>query len=52
MEGASLSRFNSPLDVPQSLLVVAPYLITILALTSVCFAASYFAFLRQEIRSL
>lgn len=52
MERASLSRFNNPLDVPESVLVVAPFLITILALTSVCFAASYLVFMRQEIRSL
>jgi ABC-2 type transport system permease protein len=52
MEGASMSRFNNPLDIPQSVLVVAPYLITILALTSVCFAVSYLVFMRQEIRSI
>jgi len=52
MEGMSMMRFNNPLDVPQSMLVVAPYLITILALTSICFAASYLVFMRQEIRSL
>jgi ABC-2 type transport system permease protein len=52
MESASMSRFNNPLDIPQSVLVVAPYLITILALTSVCFAVSYLVFMRQEIRSI
>jgi len=52
LEKISLARFDSPLDVPQSLLVVAPYLVTILALTSLCFAASYWIFMRQEIRSI
>lgn len=52
MEGMSMSRFKNPLDVPESVLVVAPYLITIIALTSVCFALSYWVFMRQEIRSI
>ncbi len=52
MEGISMSRFNSPLDVPESLVVVSPFMITMLALTSVCFAVSYMVFMRQEIRSL
>lgn len=52
MEGMSMSRFKNPLDIPQSILVVAPYLITIVALTSVCFAGAYVVFMRQEIRSI
>lgn len=52
MEMMSMTRFNNPLNVPQSILVVAPNLITILALTSICFALSYWIFMRQEVRSL
>ncbi|HID75422.1 MAG TPA: hypothetical protein EYP56_05425 [Planctomycetaceae bacterium] len=51
-ERISMLRFDSPLNVSQSLLVVAPYLITILALTTICFALSYWIFMRQEVRSL
>ena len=36
----------------QSILVVLPYLLTLLALTAVCFAAAYATFMRQEIRSI
>lgn len=52
MEGMSMSRFKNPLDIPESVLVVAPYLVAIVALTSVCFSLSYWVFMRQEIRSI
>ena len=52
MEGISMTRFNNPLDVLESTLVVAPHLIGIVELTFLCFAASYAVFLRQEIRSV
>jgi ABC-2 type transport system permease protein len=32
--------------------VVLPYIISLLAITVVCFAISYIVFMRQEIRSL
>jgi ABC-type transport system involved in multi-copper enzyme maturation permease subunit len=32
--------------------VVLPYIITLIALTAVCFAVSYTIFMRQEIRSI
>ncbi|KIX12517.1 ABC transporter permease [Dethiosulfatarculus sandiegensis] len=50
-EQLSMNRFQSPLPLDQSLLVVAPYLTTILAMTVLCFALSYLAFMRQEVRS-
>ena len=52
MEKISMSRFQNPLPLDQSILVVVPYLITILSLTVVCFGVSYLAFMRQEIRSV
>jgi len=41
----------SPLSLDQSLLLVWPHLASIIALTVVCFAASYVKFMREEIRS-
>ncbi len=52
MEQISLSRFSGPLPLIQSILVVLPYIIALLAITVVCFAISYIVFMRQEIRSL
>ena len=52
MEQISLSRFSGPLPLSQSILVVLPYIISLLAITVVCFAISYITFMRQEIRSL
>jgi len=52
MERISMSRFNDALPLAQSVLVVAPYLTTLLALTAVCFGISYLVFMRQEVRSI
>jgi ABC-2 type transport system permease protein len=52
MEQLSISRFSGPLTLGQSVLVVLPYIITLMAVTIVCFAISYMVFMRQEIRSL
>ena len=52
MEKISMSRFNNALSFVQSVLVVAPYLTTLLALTAICFGISYLVFMRQEIRSI
>jgi len=52
LEKISMSRFNSALPLSQSVLVVAPYLSTLLALTAICFGISYLVFMRQEIRSI
>ncbi|RLC72726.1 MAG: ABC transporter permease, partial [Chloroflexi bacterium] len=35
----------------QSLLIVWPQMVSLIALTVVCFAVSYIIFMRQEIRS-
>ncbi len=52
MEQFSMTRFSGPLPLAQSLLVVLPYIISLVAITAVCFAVSYAVFMRQEIRSL
>lgn len=52
MERLSLERFQNPLPLDQSILVVGPYLALLAALTLFCFALSYLIFLRQEIRSV
>ena len=51
MERISLSRFQSALSLEQSLLIVAPYLVSLVALTVLCFAICYICFMRQEVRS-
>ena len=51
MERMSLERFQNPLSLDQSILVVGPYLVLLAGLTLVCFALSYIVFMRQEIRS-
>lgn len=51
MERISLSRFQSALPLNQSLLIVAPYLVALVALTAVCFCLCYLCFMRQEVRS-
>lgn len=52
MESISMSRFSGPLPLGQSILIVAPYIISLIAITVVCFGLSYTVFMRQEIRSL
>lgn len=52
MENISMSRFRNPLPLGQSILVVVPYLISLLTLTVICFGVSYLAFMRQEVRSI
>jgi ABC-2 type transport system permease protein len=51
LERLSMGRFEGPLPLPQSLLIVAPHLTFLLAVTLVCFAVCYACFMRQEIRS-
>jgi len=52
MEQLSMSRFSGPLPLSQSIIVVLPYIISLVAVTVVCFGISYTIFMRQEIRSL
>jgi ABC-2 type transport system permease protein len=52
LERISMSRFSGPLPLGQSIILVWPYVVFLLALTAICFAISYTSFMRQEIRSL
>jgi ABC-2 type transport system permease protein len=52
MEKLSMTRFSGPLPLSQSVLVVLPYIISLVAITVICFAISYTVFMRQEIRSI
>ena len=51
LERLSLSRFQSPLPLGQSALLVAPHLVSLVAITLLCFGICYAAFMRQEVRS-
>jgi len=51
LERLSLSRFLNPLPLMQSVVIVAPFLISLIAITFVCFGICYMVFMRQEIRS-
>lgn len=50
-ERLSMSRFQKPLPLAQSALIVAPHIVSLVAITMVCFAVCYAVFMRQEIRS-
>jgi len=52
MERLLSSRFQNPLPLSQSILVVWPYITSLVAITLVCFGFSYAVFMRQEIRSI
>jgi len=51
LESDIASMIASPLSLGQSLIQVWPQLMAIIALAIICFALSYIAFMRQEIRS-
>ncbi|OIP27463.1 MAG: ABC transporter [Dehalococcoidia bacterium CG2_30_46_9] len=45
-------RMLTPLPFSQSLLLVWPQLVSVVALAAICFAVSYIKFMREEIRSI
>ena len=45
-------RMLTPLPFSQSLLLVWPQVVSIIALAAICFAVSYIRFMKQEIRSI
>jgi ABC-2 type transport system permease protein len=51
IERLSISRFERPLPLAESALVVAPLLVLLIAATLLCFGACYASFMRQEIRT-
>ena len=52
LERLSLARFERPLMLSQSIYVVIPHLISLIAITVICFGVSYTVFMKQEIRSI
>lgn len=51
MEEVSMSRFQSPLALEQSILMVYPHMTALVAITLLCFGISYIVFMLQEIRT-
>ena len=51
LESFLSARFERPLTLSQSIYVVLPHIITLIAITFICFGVSYAVFMRQEIRS-
>ena len=51
LEQLSAARFQGPLSLGQSLIVVYPHLVALIAITLICFAISYVVFMVQEIRT-
>ena len=45
-------RMLTPLPFSQSLLLVWPQVVSIIALAAICFAVSYIRFMKEEIRSI
>ena len=52
LERLSLSRFQNPLPLVQSIVIVIPHLISIVAITFSSFGICYLVFMRQEIRTV
>ena len=51
MEKLLSSRFQNPLPLCQSIIVVFPHITALIAITLICFAISYLVFMVQEIRT-
>ena len=51
LERLSLSRFQNPLPLSQSIVIVMPFMVSLVAITFVFFGICYAVFMRQEIRS-
>ena len=51
MEEILSARFQNPLPLGQSIIVVFPHIIALIAITLICFAISYSVFMLQEVRT-
>jgi len=51
LSGGAVGMLPNPLSLGQSLLTVWPHMVSIVALTAVCFGISYAKFMREEIRA-
>ncbi|MGA3173700.1 MAG: ABC transporter permease subunit [Syntrophorhabdales bacterium] len=52
LERISQERFQNPLPLRDSLSIVAPHVISLFALTFLCFGICYLVFIKQEIRTI
>lgn len=52
LERFSMSRFQNPLPLLESIFIVIPHIISIVAITLLCFGICYLVFMRQEIRTV
>ncbi len=52
LERLSLTRFQNPLPLVQSIFIVIPHLVSIVAITFLCFGICYAIFMRQEVRTV
>ena len=52
IEELSPGRLERPLALSQSVYIVLPHIITLIAITFICFGVSYYVFMRQEIRPI
>lgn len=50
-ERLSISRFQNPLPLIQSLFIVLPHIVSLAAVTLLCFGVCYAVFMRQEVRA-
>jgi ABC-2 type transport system permease protein len=51
MERVSVTRFENPLSLGQSIFLVSSHIVALIAITLICFAISYLTFMLQEIRT-
>ncbi|MDY6971897.1 MAG: ABC transporter permease [Thermodesulfobacteriota bacterium] len=51
IERLSASRFQNPLPLGQSIFVVCPHMVALIAITLICFLISYLVFMLQEIKT-
>ena len=51
MEELLSARFQNPLPLGQSIMVVFPHILALVAITLICFAISYCVFMLQEVRT-
>jgi ABC-2 type transport system permease protein len=51
MEELSAARFQGPLPLGQSILVIYPHFAALIAISLICFVISYIVFMLQEVRT-
>jgi len=52
MERLSISRFQNPLPLIESVYITLPHIISLVAITLLCFGICYAVFMRQEVRAI